>query len=184
MPCYVFTCPGLDHKGERTFEKFTHAYPDLVVDKTECECGAVAKRRFDKEIPTQAVIGLTQISHATTTKGSVAADLSFAFGDVKTNPDGTKDPNQRPFTSTGELDKFLKGGNNLGKPKISQTNGKPLMKKDGTYIREGAEIVKLGPGAAPSKTDVRRSKPRFKGTDWVSPREAKDFNTNSSSLKD
>jgi hypothetical protein len=184
MPCYVFSCEGLDHKGERVFERFMHSYPDLVIDKTECECGAVAKRRFDKEIPTQAVIGLTSISHATTIKGSVADDLKFAFGDVKVNEDGSKDFNHRPFTNTGEMDKFLKGNNNLGKPKISQTTGKPLMKKDGTYIREGAEIVKLGPGAAPSKTDARRSKPKYKGVDWVSPREAKDFNTNSSSLKD
>jgi len=184
MPCYVFSCEGREHQGDRIFEKFMPTYPDIVIDKTECECGAVAKRRFDKEIPTQAVIGLTQISHATTTKGSVAADLSFAFGDMKVNPDGTKDPNHRPFTNTGELDKFLNGANNLGVPKISQTNGKPLMKKDGTYIREGAKIVKLGPGAAPSKTDVRRFKPKYKNVDWVSPREAKDFNTNSSSLKD
>jgi hypothetical protein len=184
MPCYVFSCEGLDHKGERVFEKFMHSYPDLVIDKTECPCGAVAKRRFDKEIPTQAVLGLTQISKSTTGKGSVAADLKFSFGESRVNPDGTIDHAHTPFENTGELEKFLKGKNNLGKPKISQTTGKPLMKKDGTYIREGAELIRYDKNASPSKTDARRFKPKHKGIDWVSGREAKDFQTNSNSLKD
>lgn len=161
-----------------------HSYPELVIDKIECECGAVAKRRFDKEIPTQAVVGLTQISHSTTTPGSVADDLKFAFGEVKVNADGSVEKNHRPFTNTGDLDKFLNGKNNLGVPKISQTNGQPLMNKDGSYVREGAKLIRYDKNNAPSKSEVRKHKPRYKNVDWVSSREAKDFQTNSKSLKD
>ena len=184
MPCYVFSCESPDHQGERVFEKFMTVYPNITPDKTECKCGGIAKRRFDKEIPTQAVLGQTQISHATTVKGSVAEDLKFAFGETKVNPDGSVDPNHRPFTSTGELDKFLGGKNNLGVPKLSQTNGKPLMKKDGTYIREGAKIIRYDKGATPSKSEARRSKPRYKNVEWGD-RGLRDFSdTNSRSLKD
>lgn len=184
MPCYVFECPGRDHEGNRTFERFIHSVPAIVVDKTECECGAVAKRRFDIEMKTQAVIGLTPISHATTTKGSVAQELEFAFGKVQKNPDGTVDPNHRPFRDTGELDKFLNGANDLGKPKISQTTGKPLMRKDGSYVREGAKLIKYDKNATPSKTEVRRGRPRLGGVEWGGRDVSSYRDTNSKSLRD
>lgn len=184
MPCYIFECPGRDHEGPRRFEKFLHTVPDLVIDKTECECGAVAKRRWDEEMKTQAVVGLKPISHATTGKGSVMKEVEFAFGKVQKNPDGSVDPNHAPFRDTGELDRFLNGANDLGKPKISQTTGKPLMRADGSYVREGAKLIKYDKNSAPSKTDVRRSRPRFKGVEWGGKDVGGFPSTNSKSLRD
>lgn len=181
---YVFDCPGREHEGDRRFEKFFHGIPNgPVIDKTECSCGAVAKRRFDVEMKTQSIIGMTPVSNSTTTPGSVSKELEFAFGKVKVNPDGTVDPNHRPFRDTGELDKFLNGKNEMGKPKLSQSNGKPLMRKDGSYVREGAKLIKYGPNDTPSKTDVRRFKPRHK-VEWGGRDVASYRDTNSRTLKD
>lgn len=159
MPCYVFDCPGREHPGERIFERFIHAVPKTVIDKIDCpECGAVAKRRIDKEIPTQSLVGQTQISHSTTGKGSVANDIKFAFGETRVNPDGTVDGNHKPFTTTGDLDKFLNGANNLGPRILDQRTGQPLRDAKGNYVHGSAKLVKLDAGAAPSRTDVRRKK--------------------------
>lgn len=182
---YVFDCPGREHEGPRQFERFFHGIPNgPVIDKTECKCGAVAKRRFDVEMKTQAIVGLTPISHSTSTKGSVSKELEFAFGEHKKNPDGTVDTNHRPFRDTGELDRFMNGANDLGKPKISQTTGKPLMRADGSYVREGAKLIKYDKGAAPSRTDARRFKPKYKGVEWGGKDVASFGNTNSRTLKD
>lgn len=158
-PTYEFSCPGREHTGERDFQKTFSSLPKNVIDKTECKqpgCGAVARRRFDKEIPTQSVIGIRPLSHASTTPGNVAHTAEMAFGKFKQNPDGTVDKNHRPFENTGEMDRFLNGANDLGKPKINQRTGEPLRRQDGSIIREGAKIVKLGNGATPSRDDVRK----------------------------
>lgn len=180
---YVFECIGREHEGERIFEKFVHTVPKLVIDKTECECGAVARRRIDKEIPTQSLIGQTQISHSSTVKGTVANDLKFAFGEVKQNPDGSVDPNHRPFTTTGELDKFMNGANNLG-PRVLDDNGNPRRDSRGNYVHGSAKLVKLDPSCGPSRTDVRKGPRKFKNAAHVSGKEANAFrNTNSTSLR-
>ena len=185
MPCYVFECAGREHSGERIFEKFIHEVPKLVITQTECECGAVAKRRLDREIPTQAVVGLTPISHSTTTKGSVQHEIKLAFGEVQKNPDGSVDPNHTAFRDTGELNRFLNGQNDLGPRALDQRTGQPLRRKDGTYVHSGAKIIKYDKGAAPSKTGVRTSKPRFKNVAWENPKSVGAFpNTNSRTLKD
>ncbi len=180
---YVFECPGREHEGERVFEKFIHAVPKLIVTKTECACGAVAKRRLDKEIPTQALVGQTQISHSTTVKGSVAHELEYAFGKVKENPDGSVDPNHRPFTTTGELERFMSGANNLGPRVLDQRTGEPLKDAKGNYVHGGAKLVKLSKGDAPSRTDVRK-RVRYKNAEHVSPKGINAFpDTRSSSLR-
>lgn len=159
MPTYVFTCKGREHTGERDFERTFHSLPKNVIDKVDCSvpgCGAVAKRRFDLEIPTQSIIGIKPLSHASTTPGNVAHTAELAFGKFRQNPDGTVDKNHRPFDSTGDMDKFINGANDLGKPKINQRTGEPLRRQDGSIVREGAKLVKLGPGAAPSRDGVRK----------------------------
>lgn len=184
MACYVFDCPGREHEGERVFEKFIHAIPKVVITQIDCpQCGAVAKRRIDKEIPTQALIGQTQISHASTVKGTVANDIKFAFGEVKQNDDGSVDPNHRPFTTTGEMEKFMKGQNNLG-PRVLDDNGQPRKDSKGNYIHAGAKLIKLGPNDGPSRSDVRKSKPRYKNVAHLSPKAVSAFpDTRSQSLR-
>lgn len=184
---YIFDCPGLDHHGERRFEKFFHGVPKgNPVTQTECPqdgCGAVAKRRWDEEMKSQAVTGLTPISHATTVKGSIAHDLKFAFGDLKENPDGTVDRNHTPFRDSGELDRFLGGKNNLG-PRVVDDNGNPLRDSKGNYVHKGAKLIKYGKNDAPSKTDARRFKPRYRGVEWGD-KGVRDFgDTNSRTLRD
>lgn len=186
MPMYEFTCPGREHQGDRDFQKVFHTVPKNVIDKCECiqeGCGAVARRRFDKEIPTQAIVGMTPISHASTIPGSPAHTTEMAFGKFKTNPDGTVDKNHRPFDTTGDLDRFMNGANDLGKPKIDQRTGQPLRRSDGSIIRDGAKLVKYGANSTPSRTDARKRSNRRGGeyrlgpvsTGWTTDREAKDF---------
>lgn len=184
IPCYIFECPGREHEGDRIFEKFVHAVPKAVITQMQCDsCGALAKRRIDKEIPTQALIGQTQISHATTVKGSVAHDLKFAFGETKENPDGSVDPNHRPFTTTGELDKFMNGRNNLGPRVIDQKTGEPLRDQKGNYVHGSAKLVKLGAADAPTRNDVRK-RTKYKDAAHVNPKQISAFpDTKSSSLR-
>ena len=184
---YEFTCPGREHQGDRDFSKIMHgAPPAKVVNQIGCPqpgCGAVAKRRFDKEIPTQSVVGLTPISHSTTGKGSLQNTIGKAFGEFQKNPDGSIDRNHAAFRDTGDLNKFMNGSNDLGKPKIDQRTGQPLRRKDGSVIREGAKFFQYGKNDAPSRNDVRRKPRRDKSVEWVDDRSAKDFpDTNSKSL--
>jgi len=183
LPCYIFTCPGREHEGERTFEQFLHAVPKLIITQIDCPtCGAVAKRQIDKEIKTQSLIGQTQISHSSTVKGTVAHDLEYAFGKVKQNPDGSADPNHRPFTTTGELDRFMNGANDLG-PRVLGDDGQPRMKSDGTFVHGGAKLVKYGRGDAPSRNDVAPRK-KYRNAAHVSMKEAGGFpDTKSSGLR-
>ena len=161
---YSFSCPGKSHEGDRDFDRIVHgAPPQKVVSSVKCpKCGAKAARRLDREIPTQAVVGITPISHATTVKGSMAHTTEVAFGKFQENPDGSVDPNHRPFGDSGDLNRFMNGANNLGKPKMG-IDGKPMRKKDGSIIREGRKLIKFSPGDTPSRDGVRKSKPRLKG---------------------
>jgi hypothetical protein len=158
---YVFECKGREHEGERVFEKVVHFVGKNVINQVDCKCGAVAQRRFDKEIPTQALVGCKPISHASSVKGTVAKEVEYAFGQFKKNPDGTFDKNHRPFADTGELNKFLNGANEYGKPKINQSTGQPLRRKDGSVVREGTKLFKYGPNDTPSRDTVRRSRPNY-----------------------
>lgn len=182
---YEFTCPGREHKGNRDFTKIIHGVPpQQVVNQIDCpDCGGVAKRRFDKEIPTQSVVGLTPISHSTTGPGSFQRTLEKAFGGFKKNADGSVDKNHAAFRDSGEMSKFMNGQNDLGKPKIDQRTGQPLRRKDGSVIREGAKFFQYGKNDAPSRTDVRKRTRPDKSVEWVDERGAKDFpDTNSKSL--
>ncbi len=164
---YVFDCPGREHAGKRVFEHVVHHMPSVVMNCVACpqpKCGAVAKRRIDLEIPTQSLVGLTTVSNSTTTKGSLAHMTEKAFGKFLKNPDGSIDANHRPFRDTGEFNRFMQGENDLGKPKINQRTGKPLMVRspDGSYkyVREGAKLIKFDKNDAPSRDDVRRQAPK------------------------
>lgn len=183
---YVFDCPGREHQGDRIFQQIFHGMPKDVINQYQCPqkgCGAVAKRRFDKEIPTQAVVGLTPISHSTTGKGSLQRTVEKAFGGFKKNPDGSIDTNHAAFRDTGEFSKFMNGANDLGKPKINQRTGEPLRRKDGSIIREGAKLIQYGKNDAPSHDRIRQKPRRDKSVEWVDDRSAKDFpDTNSKSL--
>jgi len=179
---YVFECPGREHEGERVFEKFIHTIPKCVITQIDCTCGAVARRRLDKEIPTQSLVGQTQISHSTTGKGSVANDIKFAFGETKLNPDGTVDHNHRPFTTTGEMDKFMSGQNNLG-PRVLGDDGQPRRDAKGNYIHGPAKLVKLGANDAPSRSDVRPRR-KYKDAAHLSNKAVSGFpDTRSNSLR-
>jgi len=186
MPTYVFDCPGREHTGDRIYQKVFHSMPKDVVNQDQCsqpQCQAVAKRRFDKEIPTQSVVGLTPISHSTTGKGSLQRTIEKSFGAFQKNPDGSIDTNHSAFRDSGSLDKFMSGANELGKPKIDQRTGQPLRKKDGTIIREGAKIFQYGKNDAPSRTDVRKRPRKDRSVEWVDGGSSRDFpDTNSKTL--
>jgi len=186
MPMYVFSCPGREHQGDREFTQIFHTVPAAVINQYQCpqpQCQAVAKRRFDKEIPSQSVIGLTPISHSTTGKGSFQKTVEKAFGGFKKNPDGSIDPNHAAFRDSGEFQKFMNGANDLGKPKINQRTGEVLRRRDGSVIREGAKIFQYGKNDAPSRNDVRRRPRQDKSVEWVDDRSVRDFpDTNSKSL--
>lgn len=133
--------------------------PKKIINQCSCSCGATAKRDFAAEIPTQRVIGLTPVSHATTGEGSVSKDVEFLAGRFKRNPDGSIDKNHRPFRDTGEVDKFMNGANDLGDPVINQATGKPLRRADGSVVRQGAKLFKYGANSTPSRHTVRRDRP-------------------------
>ncbi len=161
---YVFKCPNPAHKKKNSFEVAIHHMPKKVVMQHPCslpDCDWTAKRDFSQEIPTQAVIGATPISHSTSVKGSLAKEMEFVAGRFKRNPDGTVDKNHRPFRDTGEMNKFMNGQNQLGQPSIDQRTGKPRRRRDGSIIREGAKLFKYGNNAAPSRSDVRKGRREY-----------------------
>lgn len=159
MPTYVFSCATCKEAGrDPSFTIILSSVPKKIVQGAPCpECKSLAKRDFGTEIKSQAVVGLTPISKSTTVPGSLYNTVKHAFG--ANHPD---DPNQAPFRDSGELDAFMNGANDLGKPKIDQRTGKPLVRKnvDGSYsyVREGAKIVKYDKNATPSRDDVRKTR--------------------------
>jgi hypothetical protein len=162
MPQYMFRCPTCKEGDQPlTFAVFLSSVPAKVKKDSECaECGGRAPRAFDLEIPTQSVVGLTPISKATTGPGSMYDTVKYAFG-----ANDSKDPNQAPFRDSGELNAFLNGANDLGKPKIDQRTGLPLKRPDGSVIREGAKLIKYDRNATPSRDDVRK-KPAARSARW------------------
>lgn len=153
---YMFRCPACkDEEGKPLeFSIFLTTMPKKVKKDAECsECGGRAPRAFDLEIPTQAVVGLTPISKSTTVSGSMYNTIKHAFG-----AHDEKDPNQAPFRDSGELDRFLNGNNEFGKPSIDQRTGQPRRRPDGSIIREGAKLIKYDKNATPSRDDVRKRK--------------------------
>jgi len=166
MPQYMFRCPTC-HDAETgkplEFAVFRSTVPKKVVKDTECnECGGRAARALDLEIPSQAVVGMTPISKSTTVPGSMYNTVKFAFGEHD-----QRDPNQAPFRDSGELQKFLDGNNDLGKPSIDQRTGLPRRRPDGSIIRQGAKLFKYDRNATPSRDDVRKrpaqNRVRFRG---------------------
>ena len=101
------------------------------------------------------VNGLTPIAHSTTYKGSGARETQFMAGRFKRNPDGTVDKNHRPFRDTGEMDAYVNGRNDLGPAKVDD-QGRPLRRKDGSIIHEGAKLVRYSSNRKPSRYDVRK----------------------------
>lgn len=151
---YCFRCPTCQEEGKPLeFSVFFSTMPKNVIQERVCSggCGGMAKRAFDLEIPTQSIIGATPISKSTTVKGSMYDTVKFAFG-----AHDEKDPNQAPFRDSGELNKFLDGNNDLGKPSIDQRTGEVRRRPDGSVIREGAKFIKYDRGATPSKDGVRK----------------------------
>lgn len=159
---YCFHCGSPDHPEgvDRDFVQAIHHIPKKgAISQYNCVCGAVAKRDLAKEIPSQSVIGATPISHSTTGKGSIAHEVEFMAGKFKTNPDGSIDKNHRPFRDTGELNAYMNGMNDLGPP-VLDDNGNPKRRKDGSIIRTGAKLFKYPKGAQPSRSGVRKARPR------------------------
>ncbi len=162
MPQYMFRCPTCKEDGQPlTFAVFLTSVPAKVKKDAECaECGGRAARAFDLEIPTQSIVGLTPVSKSTTGPGSLYNTVKYAFGEH-----GKDDPNQAPFRDSGELNSFLEGANDLGKPKIDQRTGKPLKRPDGSTVREGLKLIKYDRNATPSRDGVRK-KPASKNARW------------------
>lgn len=165
MPAYVFRCEKCkgEDGGPLVFTLFLSTVPKKVKQDAECsECGERAARAFDLEIPTQAVVGLTPISKSTTISGSMYNTVKYAFGEHD-----SEDPSKAPFRDSGELQRFLDGNNELGKPCIDQRTGQVRRRPDGSIIRQGAKLIQYDKNATPSRDDVRRkSAPkqvRFRG---------------------
>jgi hypothetical protein len=158
MPQYCFRCPSCkDEESGKPLEftVFLSTVPKKVKKDTECSsCGGRAPRAMDLEIPTQAVVGLTPISKSTTTPGSLYNTVRVAFGDHD-----ERDPSQAPFRDSGELQKFMNGANDLGKPSIDQRTGLPRKRPDGSVIHEGARLIKYDRGATPSRDGIRKRGP-------------------------
>ena len=170
MPLYVFKCISPEHKGpdSRVFEQFYRVMKsNKPVTQSKCpECGFPSPRSFADEGFTTP--GLTPIyaNHYTDTKGSINHEIAFAFGKEKLNPDGTTDPNAAPFASTGEMQKYLDGKNELGPPKLDD-EGKPVRRSDGKMVRNGEKLFKYSPNAAPSRTESRPAPQRSRSGGWV-----------------
>ena len=98
---------------------------------------------------------MTPISHASQGKGTVGHETAFGFGRFKTNPDGSKNLNHTRFGTTGELDRYVEGANDLGPPKVDD-NGVPMRRPDGTMIREGAKLYKMARSASPPPPPPKR----------------------------
>jgi len=172
MPTYCFHCASADHPdGEpRDFEVAIHHVPTKVIQQYKCRCGGLAKRDLAKEIPTIGQVGLTPI-RPSDSKHSIGNELQCAFGKFKVNPDGSQDTNHAPFRDTGELARYMDGGNDIGEPVIKD-NGQPLRRPDGSIVRRGAKLFKYGPNATPSRDGIGR---RFTVPDaWTDVRGVKD----------
>lgn len=182
---YVFKCVSKAHKdeGTRKFEDFVHGIPsEKVVTQKECpECGGLAKRDFGTEIQSQGLVGLTPVSHSTTTKGSLFYDTNKAFGQFQKNPDGTEDKNLPRFRDSGEVQRYMDGQNTLGDPVIND-RGEPVKNKEGVILRRGAKLFKYSPNATPSRTDNPKPN-RMGGARWIGDREAGGFSGNRGNVK-
>ena len=165
---YCFRCPDSDHDALRhgpvDFEKSFSGIPKGIVQQVACACGAIAKRDFSREIPTQNTIGSTPIA-VSDSKHSIGGQIKFAFGRFRKNPDGSVDKNHAAFDSTGDLEKFMNGANDLGPP---------VLDNDGNAIRErirdkkgnvhegrvtqrrGAKLIKYGRNDGPPRNKPLR----------------------------
>ncbi len=144
MPSFSFICRSKRHEdaSTREFVAVIHLVKEKRVDQIQCpECGGLAKRDFVKDIATVGTVGSTPISMATTGPGSLSKTAEFAFGRFKENPDGSVDRNHTRFSTSGELERYVNGANNLGPPRIGP-NGQPMRRPDGSMIRSGAKLVK------------------------------------------
>lgn len=153
MPQYMFRCPRCKNPDGTplTFTLFKSNVPKNIVKQSACDCGEMAERAFDLEIPTQAVVGLTPISKSTTTPGSFYNTVRHAFGDHHKD-----NPNDAPFRDSGELASFMNGNNDLGAPKIDQRTGQVMKRPDGSIVRGGAKLIQHDRNATPSRDDVRK----------------------------
>lgn len=156
MPMYCFKCITPEHPASepREFVRMIAHVPKKVIQQANCpECGGLGKRDLAAEIPTQSLVGVQSISHASTGPGSVSKEIKFAFGEFKKNPDGSVDKNHTAFRDTGELNKFMNGNNDMGEPVLND-KGEPVRRQDGSFMRRGAKLVKYGANKTPSKTGI------------------------------
>lgn len=143
---YSFICRSKRHENEST-RKFVQSIHlkdvNKRVDQIQCpECGGLARRDLVADLQTVSTVGSTPISHASSGKGTLAHATQFAFGRFKENPDGSVDRNHTRFSTTGELEKYVNGRNELGPPKLDD-RGRRIMRPDGSFVREGKKLVKF-----------------------------------------
>jgi hypothetical protein len=175
MPLYSFRCFSPDHvekKYPRLFEQylsFSTVEKASRVSQYPCPCGAVAKRELVRDLVSVNVNGLTPI-HPQDSKFGLGKELEFAFGKFKENPDGTVDHNSAPFRDSGEMNRFMRGANSLGPPKLND-KGNPIRRPDGSIVREGAKLFKYGKNATPSRVAPRRQRPNVPYA-WVDEKSA------------
>lgn len=157
--------------GDPDFTKTFHGIPKNVIQQCSCACGAIAKRDFKKEIPTQNVVGLTPIA-VSDSKHSLGGQVKFAFGRFRKNPDGSVDRNHAAFDSSGDLDRYMNGQNDLGPP-VLDNNGNAIREvfrdKRGNIHqgritqRKGAKLIKYGRNYSPP---VNKPLRRHGKADW------------------
>lgn len=159
MPHFTFLCSSKrhEHASTRQFVTVINCVADKRVDQFKCpECGGLAKRDLVADLQTVSTVGSTPISHASTINGTLAHATQFAFGRFKENPDGSVDRNHTRFSTTGELERFVNGRNELGVPRVDD-NGNPIRRPDGSLIRQGAKFVKF----SNQKRPPINKKPRY-----------------------
>ena len=166
-PSYSFICGAKSHPADedRKFVEVIEHKSNKRIDQSRCSCGGVAKRDLVGDLASVNMTGATPISHATTGPGSVAKSVEFMAGQFKTNPDGSVDKNHRPFRDTGELNRYMNGENELGKPKTDDS-GNPIRRSDGSIVRDGAKLFKYGVNDTPSRSAARSSRPSYPDA-WV-----------------
>ena len=170
---YTFICKSPDHPADkdRSFVVTIHHLPTKRIDNYPCVvCGRNARRDLMGDLASVNLVGSTPISNSTTIKGSYANTTEFAFGRHKTNPDGSADTNHRPFRDSGELNKFMNGGNQLGKPVLND-KGEPVRRKDGSIVRRGVKLFQYGANATPTHSAPRRRDVNYPSTS-ISARQA------------
>lgn len=182
MPTYSFVCKSPDHPEgmEHNFIRVINHREGKRIDQCQCDCGATAKRDLVADLASVNMVGATPISHSSTVGGAVAKEIEFVAGQFKKNPDGSVDRNHRPFRDTGELNQFMNGRNDLGKPKIGD-DGKPIRRRDGSIVRDGAKLFKYGKNSTPSRDGIRRG-PRMPSA-WTDEKGVKDGNGVSSAFQ-